>query len=56
MGPPLEDVKKFIRHLEDHHAFVDLIAGCFLRDPKIRQTLLQTAALTDRLRLLLQNL
>jgi Lon protease-like protein len=56
MGPPLEDIKKFIRHLEDHHAFVDLIAGCFLRDPEIRQTLLQTATLTDRLRLLLQNL
>jgi len=55
-GPSLEDVKKFIRHLENHHALVDLIAGCFLRDPKIRQTILQTTSLTERLRLLLQSL
>ena len=56
MGPPLDDLKKFIRHLEDQHAFVDLIAGCFVRDPKTRQSLLQTAPITDRLRLLLQIL
>ncbi len=56
IGPSLDEVKKFIRHLDDPHALVDLIAGCFLRDPKIRQTILQTAPLTDRLRLLLQSL
>jgi Lon protease-like protein len=55
-GPSFEDVKKFIRHLENHHAFVDLIGGCFLRDPKIRQTVLQTTSLTERLRLLLHSL
>ncbi len=48
----LGEMKKFLRHLEDHHALVDLVAGCFLRDPASRQKILETACLTDRLRLL----
>jgi hypothetical protein len=56
VGPSFEDVQKFIRHLENHHAFVDLIGGCFVRDPKIRLTILQTTSLTERLRLLLHSL
>jgi len=48
----LGEMKKFLRHLEDHHALVDLVAGCFLRDPATRQKILETASLTDRLRLL----
>lgn len=51
----LGEMKKFLRHLEDHHALVDLVAGCFLRDPASRQKILETAGLTDRLRLLCQK-
>ena len=51
----LGEMKKFLRHLEDHHALVDLVAGCFLRDPASRQQVLETAALTDRLRILCQK-
>ena len=52
----LGEMKKFLRHLEDHHALVDLVAGCFLRDPASRQKILETAGLTDRLRILCQKL
>lgn len=52
----LGEMKKFLRHLEDHHALVDLVAGCFLRDPGSRQKLLETACLTERLRLLCQKI
>ena len=52
----LGEMKKFLRHLEDHHALVDLVAGCFLRNPLSRQKLLETACLTERLRLLCQQL
>jgi len=52
----LGEMKKFLRHLEDHHALVDLVAGCFLRDPASRQKILETACLTDRLRLLCQKI
>lgn len=48
----LGEMKKFLRHLEDHHALVDLVAGCFLRDPDHRQKILETVCLTERLRLL----
>jgi Lon protease-like protein len=48
----LQEMKKFLRHLEDHHALVDLVAGCFLQDPETRQTILETANLTERLRFL----
>lgn len=51
----LGEMKKFLRHLEDHHALVDLVAGCFLRDPASRQKILETAGLTDRLRILCQK-
>jgi len=49
-------MKKFLRHLEDHHALVDLVAGCFLRDLGSRQKILETACLTERLRLLCQKI
>jgi hypothetical protein len=52
----LGEMKKFLRHLEDHHALVDLVAGCFLRDPGSRQKILETACLTERLRLLCQKI
>ena len=52
----LGEMKKFLRHLEDHHALVDLVAGCFLRDPGCRQKILETACLTERLRLLCQKI
>jgi Lon protease-like protein len=52
----LGEMKKFLRHLEDHHAVVDLIAGCFLRDPANRQKILETAGLTERLRLLCREI
>lgn len=50
------EMKKFLRHLEDHHALVDLVAGCVLRDPESRQKILETACLTDRLRILCQKI
>ena len=52
----LGEMKKFLRHLEDHHALVDLIGGCFLRDPASRQLILETAPLTERLRLLCRKI
>ena len=52
----LGEMKKFLRHLEDHHALVDLVAGCFLRDPASRQKILEAACITDRLRFLLQQI
>jgi hypothetical protein len=52
----LGEMKKFLRHLEDHHALVDLVAGCFLRDPGSRQKILETTCLTERLRLLCQKI
>lgn len=52
----LEEMKKFLRHLEDHHALVDLIAGCFLRDPASQQKILETESLTDRLRILCRKI
>lgn len=52
----LGEMKKFLRHLEDHHALVDLVAGCFLRDPAGRQKVLETACLTDRLRILCRSI
>jgi len=52
----LGEMKKFLRHLEDHHALVDLVAGCFLRDPASRQKILETACLIDRLRLLCKKI
>ena len=50
------EMKNFLRHLEDHHALVDLVAGCFLRDPPLRQKILETTCLTERLRLLYQQI
>lgn len=55
-GPSFADMKSFLRHLEDHHAFVDLLAGCIIVQPSTRQKILETAALPDRLRLLLKSL
>ena len=52
----LGEMKKFLRHLEDHHALVDLVAGCFLRDLGSRQKILETACLTERLRLVCQQI
>ena len=52
----LGEMKKFLRHLEDHHALVDLIAGCFLRSPASRQKILETAGLTERLRILCREI
>jgi len=52
----LGEMKKFLRHLEDHHALVDLVAGCFIRDPASRQKILETACLKDRLRLLCKHI
>lgn len=52
----LGEMKKFLRHLEDHHALVDLVSGCFLQDPATRQKILATVRLTERLRLLCHHL
>lgn len=52
----LGEMKKFLRHLEDHHALVDLVAGCFLRDPGSRQKILEAGCLTERLRLLCHHI
>ena len=54
--PSLQEVKNFLQHLQDHHAFVDLLSGCFIRDPLQRQKLLEEVSLTERLRLLLRLL
>ena len=54
--PSLQEVKNFLQHLQDHHAFVDLLSGCFIRDPLQRQKLLEEVSLTERLRLLLHLL
>ena len=52
----LGEMKKFLCHLEDHHALVDLVAGCFLREPASRQKILETAGLTERLRILCREI
>jgi len=54
--PSLEEVKSFLQHLDDLHSFVDLLSGCFVRDPLQRQKLLEEVSLTKRLRLLLDLL
>lgn len=56
MEAGLGEMKKFLHHLEDHHALVDLVAGCFLRDPASRQQVLETGPLTDRLRILCRKI
>jgi Lon protease-like protein len=54
--PSLQEVKSFLQHLDDLHSFVDLLSGCFIRDPLQRQKLLEEVSLTERLRLLLNLL
>jgi len=54
--PSLQEVKSFLQHLDDLHSFVDLLSGCFVRDPLQRQKLLEEVSLTERLRLLLNFL
>jgi Lon protease-like protein len=54
--PSLQEVKSFLQHLDDLHSFVDLLSGCFIRDPLQRQKLLEEVSLTKRLRLLLDLL
>jgi Lon protease-like protein len=54
--PSLQEVKSFLEHLDDLHSFVDLLSGCFIRDPLQRQKLLEEVSLTERLRLLLNFL
>ena len=54
--PSLQEVKSFLQHLDDLHSFVDLLSGCFIRDPLQRQKLLEEVSLTERLRLLLDLL
>ena len=54
--PSIQEVKSFLQHLDDLHSFVDLLSGCFIRDPLQRQKLLEEVSLTERLRLLLNLL
>jgi ATP-dependent Lon protease len=54
--PALEEMKDFLKYLEDPHAFVDLVAGSFVKTPTTRQIILQTPRITERLRLLLSDL
>ncbi len=54
--PSLQEVKSFLQHIDDLHSFVDLLSGCFIRDPLQRQKLLEEVSLTKRLRLLLDLL
>jgi len=54
--PALDEMKDFLKYLEDPHAFVDLVAGSFVKTPTTRQIILQTPQITDRLRLLLSDL
>ena len=54
--PALEEMKGFLKYLEDPHAFVDLVAGSFVKSPATRQNILQTPRISDRLRLLLSDL
>ena len=54
--PSLQEVKSFLQHLDDLHSFVDLLSGCFIRDPLQRQKLLEEVSLTKRHRLLLDLL
>jgi len=54
--PSLQEVKSFLQHLDDLHSFVDLLSGCFIRDPLQRQKLLEEVSLTERLRILLNLL
>ena len=56
MTPALEEMKDFLKYLEDPHAFVDLVAGSFVKTPTTQQIILQTPRITDRLRLLLSDL
>jgi uncharacterized protein len=56
MTPALEEMKDFLKYLEDPHAFVDLVAGSFVKTPPTQQIILQTPRITDRLRLLLSDL
>jgi len=50
--PALEEMKDFLKYLEDPHAFVDLVAGSCVKTPTTRQSILQTPRISDRLRLL----
>jgi len=52
----LKEMKEFLNFLEDPHAFVDLVAGSFVKTPTTRQIILETPRITDRLRLLLSDL
>jgi len=52
MTPALEEMKDFLKYLEDPHAFVDLVAGSCVKTPTTRQSILQTPRISDRLRLL----
>jgi len=56
MTPALEEMKDFLKYLEDPHAFVDLVAGSFVKTPTTQQIILQTPRITDRVRLLLSDL
>lgn len=56
MTPALEEMNDFLKYLEDPHAFVDLVAGSFVKTPTTQQIILQTPRITDRLRLLLSDL
>jgi Lon protease-like protein len=54
--PALEEMKDFLKYLEDPHAFVDLVAGSFVKTPTTRQIILQSPRITERLRLLISDL
>jgi Lon protease-like protein len=54
--PAVEEMKDFLKYLENPHAFVDLVAGSFVKTPMTRQIILQTPRITERLRLLLSDL
>ena len=54
--PAVEEMKDFLKYLENPHAFVDLVAGSFVKTPMTRQIILQTPRITERVRLLLSDL
>lgn len=56
MTPAFQEMRGSINFLEDPHAFVDLLAGSFVKTPSARQIILETPKITDRLRLLLSDL
>jgi ATP-dependent Lon protease len=56
LTPALEEMKDFLKYLEDPHAFVDLVAGSCVKTPTTRQIILQTPRITERLRLLVSDL